>query len=208
MSHYFLEVRSSLFSTPVQARGPIWLDDRRSVQWKWMEEVLHRTSRAPFASLCFLLTLIGLEAKGLLDFQGPRGITSVVRWNLRVVIFGVDKLPELRHKFLKIWAILATRALELVGACKCPVIAATAKSCGCGDLHEICAISFAKHFALWSAEAPTDPKTPKSLKWSKSDFKVTFNTLGTHDPLKAQKWLTLGVHFQAQKVTFASLLSH
>ena len=28
----------------------------------------------------------GLEAKGLLDFQGRRGITSVVRWNLRPVI--------------------------------------------------------------------------------------------------------------------------
>ena len=38
----------------------------------------------------FLLTLIGLEAKGLLDFQGRRGITSVVRWNPRPVIFVVQ----------------------------------------------------------------------------------------------------------------------
>ena len=33
--------------------------------------------------------LIGLEAKGLLAFQGRRGIKSVVRGNLRPVIFGV-----------------------------------------------------------------------------------------------------------------------
>ena len=30
------------------------------------------------------------EAKGLFDFQGRRGITPVVRWNLRPVMFGVD----------------------------------------------------------------------------------------------------------------------
>ena len=35
-----------------------------------------------------LLILIDLEAKGRLDFQGRRGITSVVRWNLHPVIFG------------------------------------------------------------------------------------------------------------------------
>ena len=29
----------------------------------------------------FLLILVGLKAKGLLDFQGRRGITSVVWWN-------------------------------------------------------------------------------------------------------------------------------
>ena len=38
----------------------------------------------------FLLVLIGLEAKGLLDFQGRRGITSVVQCNLRPVMFGVE----------------------------------------------------------------------------------------------------------------------
>ena len=47
---------------------------------------LARTSRVPF----FMLIFIGLEAKGLLDFQGRRGITSVVRWNLRPVIFGIE----------------------------------------------------------------------------------------------------------------------
>ena len=39
-----------------------------------------------FASQGFLLILIDLDAKGLLDFQERRGITSVVRWNLRLTI--------------------------------------------------------------------------------------------------------------------------
>ena len=47
---------------------------------------LVHTPRVPF----FMLILIGLEAKNLLAFQGRRGIASVVRWNLRPVIFGVD----------------------------------------------------------------------------------------------------------------------
>ena len=47
---------------------------------------LVRTPRVPF----FMLVLIGLEAKNPLAFQGRRGIASVVRWNLRPVIFGVD----------------------------------------------------------------------------------------------------------------------
>ena len=34
----------------------------------------------------FTLVFKGLEAKGFLDFQGRRGITSVVRWYLRPVI--------------------------------------------------------------------------------------------------------------------------
>ena len=46
----------------------------------------------------FLLPLIGLEAKGLLDFQGRRGITSVVRWNLRPVIVGDDFLQGKSRK--------------------------------------------------------------------------------------------------------------
>ena len=45
----------------------------------------------------FLLVVIGLEAKGFLDFQGRRGITSVVRWNLRPVIFGVDFEAQKTH---------------------------------------------------------------------------------------------------------------
>ena len=52
---------------------------------------LVRTPRIPL----FMLTLIGLEAKGLLAFQGRRESASVVRWNLRPVIFGVDKISEM-----------------------------------------------------------------------------------------------------------------
>ena len=39
----------------------------------------------------FLFILIGPDAKGLSDFQGRRGITSVVWWSLRPVIFGVER---------------------------------------------------------------------------------------------------------------------
>ena len=57
---------------------------------KWMEEVPRRTSLAPLASPCFLLCL-GVEAERLLDYQGRAGIISIVQWNLRPVIFGVEK---------------------------------------------------------------------------------------------------------------------
>ena len=43
----------------------------------------------------FLFILIGLKAKGLLDFQVRRGIASIVRCNLRPVIFGVDSFRKL-----------------------------------------------------------------------------------------------------------------
>ena len=44
------------------------------------------TARMPF----FMLVLIGPETKSLLAFQGRRGIASVVQWNPRPVIFGVE----------------------------------------------------------------------------------------------------------------------
>ena len=47
-------------------------------------------ARAPLASLCFVYFIIGLEAKGLLDFQGRRGVTSVARRDLCPVMFGVE----------------------------------------------------------------------------------------------------------------------
>ena len=46
-------------------------------------------ARTPCIPL-LMLVLIGLETKGLLDFQGRHGIASVVRWNLRPVTFGVE----------------------------------------------------------------------------------------------------------------------
>ena len=36
--------------------------------------------------------LMRVEAEGLLDYQGRAGIISIVRWNLRPVIFGIDTL--------------------------------------------------------------------------------------------------------------------
>ena len=43
----------------------------------------------PFVPL-FVNCLIRVETEGLLDYQGRAGIISIVRWNLRPVIFGVE----------------------------------------------------------------------------------------------------------------------
>ena len=69
---------------------PIRLDDRGTGQWKWLDEVPRRTSLVPLAFPCFVLRLIEVETEGLLDYQGGRGIISIVRWDLRPVIFGVE----------------------------------------------------------------------------------------------------------------------
>ena len=61
-----------------------------------LEQVPRRTSLVPLASPYFLLCLIGVETEGLLDYQGRAGIISIVRWNLRLVIFDVDKIFLLR----------------------------------------------------------------------------------------------------------------
>ena len=43
-------------------------------------------------SPCSLLSLIGVETEGLLDYEGHgrAGIISIVRWKLRPVKFGAD----------------------------------------------------------------------------------------------------------------------
>ena len=57
-----------------------------------MEEVPRRTSLAPLAPpFLYFVVNIGVETEGLLGYQGRAGIISIVRWNLRPVIFGVDK---------------------------------------------------------------------------------------------------------------------
>ena len=58
-------------------------------------------SSAPYLACtpCFPLfvhCLIGVETEGLLDYQGWAGIISIVRWNLRPVIFGVECLAILK----------------------------------------------------------------------------------------------------------------
>ena len=50
---------------------------------------------------CVFAYFIGLETKVFLDFKGRRGITSVVRWNLRLVIFGVASHWERKGRFRK-----------------------------------------------------------------------------------------------------------
>ena len=41
----------------------------------------------------FVHGLIRVEAEGLLDYQGRAGVISIVLWNLRPVIFGVEIPP-------------------------------------------------------------------------------------------------------------------
>ena len=41
--------------------------------------------------LLFDTYLIEVETEGLLHYEGRAGIISIVRWNLRPVIFGVEK---------------------------------------------------------------------------------------------------------------------
>ena len=63
-----------------------------------MEEAPRRTSLTPLACPCFLLCLVGLEAEGLLDYQGGgAGMIAIVWWNFRPVMFGVERfLPDRR----------------------------------------------------------------------------------------------------------------
>ena len=68
------------------------------------EEVPRRTLLAPLASPCFVLCLIGVATEGLLDFEGKAGITSIVRWNLRPVIFSGK---EKAHKHNQIFPVTA-----------------------------------------------------------------------------------------------------
>ena len=66
-----------------------------------MEEVPRRTSLAPLASHCFVLCLTRVETEVFLDYQGRAGIISIVRCNLRQVIFGFDKTLLLKHSYLR-----------------------------------------------------------------------------------------------------------
>ena len=91
-----------LYNAP-SIRGPVWLDDRGTGQWKWLEEVPRRTSRAPLAFPCFVHCLIRVEAEGFLDYQGRAGIISIVRWNLRPVIFGAPSMHTVCSTLLIVW---------------------------------------------------------------------------------------------------------
>ena len=63
-----------------------------------MGEVPCRTSLVPLAFPRFVLCLLRVEREGLLDYQGRAGIISIVRWNLRPVIFGVENSPKVSGK--------------------------------------------------------------------------------------------------------------
>ena len=73
-----------------------------------MEEVPRRTSPVPLAFPClYIVYLIRVEAEALLDYQGRAGIISIVRWNLRPVIFGVD--------IKRGWALVTAPSVPLTG---------------------------------------------------------------------------------------------
>ena len=45
----------------------------------------------PLRSLVFYFVyILGVETEGLLDYQGRAGIISIVRWNVRTVLLGVE----------------------------------------------------------------------------------------------------------------------
>ena len=67
-----------------------------------MEEVPRHTSLAPLASPLSCTLVNGVETEDLLDYQGRAGIMSTARWNLRLVIFGVERSVEKSRKFLLI----------------------------------------------------------------------------------------------------------
>ena len=58
---------------------------------------LARTLAFPWVVHC----LIRVETEGLLDYQGWAGIFSIVRWNRRPVIFGVEKMQNFYQKWLR-----------------------------------------------------------------------------------------------------------
>ena len=68
--------------------------------------------RAPRVAF-FMLILIGLEAKGLLAFQGERGIASVVRWSLHPVIFGVNSKTPVWGEMFREWLLNAVSSWNL-----------------------------------------------------------------------------------------------
>ena len=54
---------------------------------------------------CFVFCLIGLETEGLVDYQGTAEIIAIVRWNLRPVIFGVERRGtiERSQRYSSVW---------------------------------------------------------------------------------------------------------
>ena len=94
-----------------------------------MEEVPRRTSPAPLPSPCFVLCSIRVETEGLLAYQGRAGIISIVRWNLRPVIFGVEIAVTRCNGFQLQNLMISTRTVEVMSqtsantstSCTCPL---------------------------------------------------------------------------------------
>ena len=56
-----------------------------------------------------------METEGLLDYQGWAGIISIVRWNLRPVIFGVDTTPKNPNLGVSDWGYFLASSGDTIG---------------------------------------------------------------------------------------------
>ena len=63
--------------------------DRGARQWKLRRKFRIAPRLHPLHPLVLYYCFKGVETEGILDYQGRARIISIVRWNLRPVIFGV-----------------------------------------------------------------------------------------------------------------------
>ena len=82
---------------------------------EWIEEVPRRTSLVPLASpcLCFVLRV---TTEGHLDYQGRARIMSIVWWNLRPAIFGVDFQGWWGWIVYKLWPPMCSQFSHATGS--------------------------------------------------------------------------------------------
>ena len=95
-------------------------------QYDWTTGVLDNGNACAPCVPLFVHCLIRVEAEGLLDYQGRAGIISIVRWNLRPVIFGATAPSAIlsRKGFAPYGGVSRAGPLRLVIHC-CMYITAT-----------------------------------------------------------------------------------
>ena len=110
-------------------------------------------ARTPCVPLFCTLCSTRVETEGLLDYQGRAGIISIVRWNLRRVIFGVDdrgpesQFPEKLSEVTPPETALRVSKHGLQG----PILA---RIC--------CSVHFASSFSSAQLVVPQSPKRSSS----------------------------------------------
>ena len=186
----FLFPAPKLLQRSTKTPCPIWLDNRGTGQWKWLEEVPRRTSLAPLAFPCFVLRLIGLETKNVLDYQGRAGDH-----------FHCTVEPSPGH--------IRCRKTYFLGGRLDSKHAVSFGEIFLAVQHSLPTL------ILWSACPSRRPENQKQLKWRKSDSKVTLRGRPQSDSKTTEKWLfqAFWVIFESLwgrllKVTFESLFRH